>query len=141
MVTAKDNTKREKIPCIPPSFHNNKYVTSRKEWNFNCFFAYQCSLIPSNSILPSKFKLLLEHTLTSCDFSETGILQIVNNQDSNKADGYGMISICMLQLCGETICRPIQHNFKNMSKYRQVSFRIEGRQYSSKSQKRLQAKC
>ena len=85
--------------------------TSRKEWNFNSFFAYQCSLIPNNSILPSELKLLLEHTLTSCDFSETGILQIVNNQDSNKTDGHGMISICMLKLCGETVCRSIQHNF------------------------------
>ena len=69
--------------------------TLKKRVKFNFFFANQCSLIPNNSILTSELKLLTEHTLTSYDFSETGILQIINNQDSNKAQGHNMISICM----------------------------------------------
>ena len=71
----------KKVPCIPPIFNNNKYVTDFKEKSeiFNFFFANQCSLIPNKSILPSQLKLLTEHTLTSCDFSETDILQIINN--------------------------------------------------------------
>ena len=76
---------------------------------FDSFFVNQCSLIPNNSILPSELKLLTERTLTSCDFSETDILQIINNQDSNKAHGH-MIS--MLILCGEAICRPLNIIFK-----------------------------
>ena len=36
-----------------------------------------------------------EHALTSCDFSESDILQIIN-QDSNKAYGHDVISIRML---------------------------------------------
>ena len=76
------------------------------------FFANQWFLIPNNSILPSELKLLTEHTLTSCDFSETDILQIINSQDSNKAHGHNMISICMLKLCGEAICRPLNIIFK-----------------------------
>ena len=101
----------KKVPCIPSIFHNNKYVTNFKEKSeiFNSFFANQCSLIPNNSILPSELKLLTERTLTSCDFSETDILQIINNQDSNKAHGH-MIS--MLILCGEAICRPLNIIFK-----------------------------
>ena len=67
---------------------------------------------PNNSILPSKLKLLTEHTLTSCDFSETDIPQIINSQDSNKAYGNHMISIRMLNLCGEAICRPLSIIFK-----------------------------
>ena len=104
----------KKLPCIPPIFHNNKYVTDFKEKSeiFNSFFANQCSLIPNNSILPSELKLLTEHTLTSCDFSESDILQIINNQDSNKAHGHDMISIRMLKLCGEAICRPLNIIFK-----------------------------
>ena len=104
----------KKVPCIPPIFHNNKYVTDFKEKSeiFNSFFANQCSLIPNNSILPSELKLLTEHTLTSCDFSESDILQIINNQDSNKAHGHDMISIRMLKLCGEAICRPLNIIFK-----------------------------
>ena len=46
-------------------------------------------------MLPSELKLLTEHTLTSCDFSESDILQIIN-QDSNKAHGHDVISIRML---------------------------------------------
>ena len=63
-------------------------------------------------ILSSELKLLTEHTLTSCDFSETDILRIINNQDSNKAHGHDMISIRMLKLCGEAICRPLNIIFK-----------------------------
>ena len=57
-------------------------------------------------ILSSELKLLTEHTLTSCDFSETDILRIINNQDSNKAHGHDV------NLCGETTCRPINIIFK-----------------------------
>ena len=104
----------KKVPCIPPIFHNNKYVTDFKEKSevVNSFFANQWFLIPNNSILPSELKLLTEHILTSCDFSETDILQIINSQDSNKAHGHNMISICMLKLCGEAICRPLNIIFK-----------------------------
>ena len=71
----------KKVPCIPPIFHNNKYVTDFKEKSeiFNSFFANQCSLIPNNSILPSELKLLTEHNLTSSDLSEPDILQMINN--------------------------------------------------------------
>ena len=104
----------KKVPCIPPTFHNNKYVIDFKEKSevFNSFFANQCSLIPNNSILPSELKLLTQHTLTSCDFSETDILQIINIQDSNKAHGHDKISIRMLKLYGEAICRPLNTMFK-----------------------------
>ena len=69
----------KEVPCIPPIFHNKKYVTYFKEKSeiFNSFFASQCSLIPNSSILPSELKLLTEHTLTSCDISESDILQIL----------------------------------------------------------------
>ena len=76
-------------------------------------------------MLPSELKLLTEHTLTSCDFSETDILQIIDNQDLNKAHGRDMISIRMLKLCDEAICRPLNVIFK-MSKT-QSSFLQNGR--------------
>ena len=79
---------------------------------FTLFFTNQYSLIPNNSILPAELKLLSEHTLPSCDFSETDILQIINGQDSNKAHSHDMISIPILKLCDETICRPVNIIFK-----------------------------
>ena len=100
---------KKKLPCILPIFHSNKYVTDFKEKSeiFNSFFANQCSFIPNSSSLLSELQLLMEHTLTSCDFSESDILHVINNQDSNKAHGHDMINIRMLNLCGETICRPL----------------------------------
>ena len=105
---------RKKVPCIPPIFHKNKYVTDFKEKSeiFNSFPTNQCSLISNKSILPCELKLLTKHTLNSCDFSETDILQIINSLDSNKTHGHNMISIRMLKLSGKAICRPLNIIFK-----------------------------
>ena len=50
-----------KIPCIPPLFHNDKFITDFKEKSkiFNSF-AKQCSLIDIGSTLPSLFPLITE---------------------------------------------------------------------------------
>ena len=102
------------MQCVPPIFYNNKYLTDFKEITeiFNSFFANQCSLIANNSILPSELKLLKEYTLTSCDFSETDIIQIINSRDLNNAHVHNVISIRMLKLCREAICRPLSIIFK-----------------------------
>ena len=39
----------------------------------------------------------MEHTLSSFEFSEADILQIINSQDSNKGRVNDMISICLLK--------------------------------------------
>ena len=87
-------------------------LTSKKRVKFLTLFLLINALIPNNSIFPSELKLLTAHTLTSCDFPEPDILQVINNQDSNKAHGHDMISIRMLKLCGEAICRPLNIIFK-----------------------------
>ena len=56
------------------------------------FFANYCSLISS------ELKLLTEHTLTSCGFSETDIHLVIDSQDSNNVYGDDMIRICMLRV-------------------------------------------
>ena len=87
----------KKVLCLPLIFHSNKYVTDFKEKSgiVNSFFANQCSFIPNYSILPPELKLLTEHALTSYDFSETDIVEMINNQNSSKAHGHDMISIRM----------------------------------------------
>ena len=44
----------KEVPCIPPLFHQNKFVTDfkKKAELFNCFFAKQCSIINNSSELP-----------------------------------------------------------------------------------------
>ena len=63
----------QKITCIPPTFHNNKYIVGFKKWNIQHFFAEQCCLIPSISVLPSQWTLLTGNPLSKCNFSKQGI--------------------------------------------------------------------
>ena len=62
----------KKIPCIPPLFHQNKYVTDfkKKAELFNCFFAKQCVIINNSSeilsnILKKTDKSISTFTVTS----------------------------------------------------------------------------
>ena len=104
----------KKMPCIPPIFHNNKYIVAFKEKSeiFNTFYAEQCSIIPNRSVLPSQLTLLSESSLTNCHFSKRGILQVIKNLDSNKAHGHDIISIRMLKLCGDSICKLLELLFE-----------------------------
>ena len=45
----------KKIPCIPPIYHRNNYITDFKEKAqiFNNFFAKQCTLVENTSKLPT----------------------------------------------------------------------------------------
>ena len=45
----------KKIPCIPPFFHDNKFITDFQEKSelFNSFFSKQCSTIDNSSELLS----------------------------------------------------------------------------------------
>ena len=109
----------KKIPCIPPIFHNNKYIADFKEKSeiFNTFFAEQCSLIPNKSVLPSQLTLLTENSLSKCNFSKKDILQIIGNLDSNKALRHDMIRIPMLKLCDDSICKPLELIFKKSTEW------------------------
>lgn len=55
---------------------------------------------------------LTENRLSSYQFLKGDILNIINSLDSNKAHGYDMIRICMLKLCGESVCRPLDIIYK-----------------------------
>ena len=105
----------KKIPCIPSLFYENKLVTDFREKAeiFNSFFAKQCSLINSDSSLPCEIIKKTNNSLYSVRFSTKDILQIINNLDSNKAHGHDEISIKMLQICGSSICRPLQIIYKS----------------------------
>ena len=104
-----------KIPCIPPIFHDNKFITDFKEKSeiFDSFFAKQCSLIDNGSTLPSLFPLITEKSLSDVDFLVEAIKNIISKLDSNKAHGDDMISIRMLKLWDKSICKPLSIIFKS----------------------------
>ena len=103
-----------KIPCIPPLFHGDKFIVDLQEKSdiFNSFFADQCSPISNGSVLPSELPLRTDSSLSSCHFTKDDILRIINNLDPNKAHDHDEVSIRMLKICGNSICRPLSIIFK-----------------------------
>ena len=108
----------KKVPCIPPLFHENKFITDFKEKAdvFNLFFSDQCSLIKNSSRLPSTTTKRTEHILSTVNFSVDDIRKIIQNLNPNKAHGFDMISIRMLQICGASICKPLDIIFRSCIK-------------------------
>ena len=100
----------KKVPCIPPIFHDNKFVTdfSKKADLFNSFFAKQFSIIDNNSVLPSSTIPVSDQYLANIEFTKDDIKRIICKLDPNKAHGYDMISICMLKISGDTIIKLLQ---------------------------------
>ena len=94
--------KQQKIPLIPPLFHENKFVTNflEKAEHFNSVFSKQCSLINNGSTLPTHMQYLTNNRLSSMTFPSDDIAKIIQNGDSGKAHGHDNISIRMLKICG-----------------------------------------
>ena len=104
-----------KIPIIPQLFRNNKFVTNFKEKAelLNSFFAKQCSLIKNDSKLYPRFHFLTDKRLSTVKFVNTDILKIIQNLNPNKDHGHDKISIRMLKLCGNSLCRPLELIFND----------------------------
>ena len=99
-------------------FHHNKFVTdfSKKADLFNSFFAKQCSVIESNSVLPSSSVPVTDQCLANIEFTKDDIKRIVCKLDPNKAHGHDMISFRMLKMPGGAIIEPLFKIFKNCLK-------------------------
>ena len=63
-------------------------------------------------MLASKLPLQTDSTLSSRHFTKDDILRITNNLDRSKAHGHDEISIRVLKICGDSICRPLNIIFK-----------------------------
>ena len=83
----------------------------RKVEIFNTFFAKQCSLINTSSVLPTTLTMKSRESLSTIRFTSDDILKIIRNLDPNK-DKY-MISIRMVKLCDASLCKPLELIFKS----------------------------
>ena len=97
-------------PVIPKLFHNNKFGTDFKEKVelFNSFFAKQCSLIKNESKLPARLHFITDKRLSTVIFVSNDILKIIQNRNPNKGHVHDKISIRMLKICGDSLCRPLE---------------------------------
>ena len=95
-------------------FYENRFVTDfkKKAELFNPFFAKQCSVIDNGSSLPSELLRKTDKFLSNITFSSDDILKIIENLDSEKAHGHDRISIQMLKICRQSICKSLEIIFK-----------------------------
>ena len=111
----------KKIPCIPPLFHQDKYVTDfkKKAELFNSFFAKQCSITQNSSKLPLTLSKKPEKSISNITFNCNDVATIISASDPNKAHGHNMISIRMLKICDKPICKPLELIFQSCIKHEQ----------------------
>ena len=109
MVPTKASFKQQKIPIIPPLFHENKFVMDFKEKAelFNFHFATQYSLISNSSKLLPHIQYLTDSRLSYVSFSHDKIAKVIQELDPNKAHGHDNISTSMLKVCGPSIYKPL----------------------------------
>ena len=100
---------KRKTPRIPPirDTSNNIVVDVPKKANiFNNFFANQCSLIDTDSVLPQEnFKTNLR--INNILLDEAKILALIRALEVNKAHGWDDISIQMIKICDESLVKPL----------------------------------
>ena len=82
-------------------------------------------LIKHDSRLPPKLHLLAYKCLSTVKFSNTDILIIIQNLDPNKTHGHYKISIRVSQICGISICRPLEPFLKIV--WSMAYFQLTGR--------------
>ena len=80
---------------------------------FNDFFTIQFSLVDNSNELPSVLTKKTCKLLSTVEFSTNDILKIIRNLNPNKAYGHDMISIRMLKICDESICKPLSIIFRS----------------------------
>ena len=80
---------------------------------FNNFFADQCSILRNKNELPATLSKKTSESLTTIDFSNNDILKKIRNLDPNKAHGHDMISIRMVKICDDSICKPLKLIFQS----------------------------
>ena len=62
----------------------------------------------NHSELPTSLSFQTDKRLSSLTFSAEDIGKIIQDLDHNKAHEHDNISIRMLKICGDTICKPLE---------------------------------
>ena len=104
---------KKKVPQIPPIKSNSIFITNfqEKATLFNNFFAQQCTLINTPSILPN-FSYRTNHRLNSIDFNIDKIVTLIRALDGTKAHGWDDVSAHMLNICDDSIALPLKIIFE-----------------------------
>ena len=80
---------------------------------FNSFFAKQCTYIETGSSLPTQLLRRTNESLSTINFTEDDILNVIRKLDPSKTHGHDQISIRMVQICDKAICKPLHLIFSS----------------------------
>ena len=103
------------MPFILPIYHNSHYITDFKEKaqiSYN-FFTKQCALADNACKHNADSFKRTNYLLSVILFTKDDIAKTIKNLDRNKANGYDIISICMIIICGELILKPFDLLFNS----------------------------
>ena len=81
-----------KVPVIPPLLINNEFISNfkTKDNYFNRFFNQQCTAISTDSSIPSSLNLAINETITTVNFDEQLISNLIVALSPNKAHGHDL---------------------------------------------------
>ena len=101
--------------CHSPTVPHGNFITNfrQKAELFNSFFAEQCSILQNSSKLPTSLAPQTDQSLTSINFSQDDTLKIIQNLNPNKTHGPNKISIRMIKICGNSLCKPLEMIFNS----------------------------
>ena len=102
---------------IPPIQIDDKFITyfTEKAKAFNNYFAKQCRVIDNNSQLSDCANFCTNDLrLNNIVFANVDILKILKNLDIKKTHGHDNLSIRIIKLCGDSICKPLELHFETV---------------------------
>ena len=104
----------KKTPIIPPLLINNQFISDFKVKSnlFNNYFSDQCTPIANESQIPNEINHYTDKYLYNVRFSLDDICNIIRNLDTNKAHGYDNISVRIIKIFGNSICKPLEIIFR-----------------------------
>ena len=70
-------------------------------------------MLQNSSKLSTNLARRTDQSLRSMNFFQDDILKIIQNLNPNKAHGPDKISIRMIKVCGNSICKPLEMIFKS----------------------------
>ena len=75
----------KEIPCIPPIYHNNNFITDFKEKAeiFNNFFAKQCTIVSNTIQLTTDSLKRTNRCLSAIPFTKEYIAKIIKTLHPN----------------------------------------------------------
>ena len=98
----------------PVRYSRNNLIAdvTTKENIFNIFFANQCSLTDTDSVLPQQ-TFATNLRINNIPLDEAKILALIRALTINKAHGWDNISIQMIKICDESLVKPLMKVYQN----------------------------